>query len=88
MWFGYMLGVLDITVDCVPRLLPLDGEITVYKDTALPQKARCVVGLQRGQSQEEGERISRAAQWLTESPRPLCGSGDGSVWSSSKSKAL
>lgn len=39
------------------------------KTTALPQKARCMVGLQRGQSQEEGERISRAAQWLTESPR-------------------
>lgn len=56
MWFEHMLGVLDITVDRVPRLLPLDGEIIVNMTTAFPQKARCVVGLQRGQSQEEGER--------------------------------
>lgn len=48
MWFEYMLGVLDITVDCVPRLLPLDGEITVYKDHSAPPEGKVCGGLAEG----------------------------------------
>lgn len=56
MWFEHMLGVLDITADRVPRLLPLGGEITVYKDHSTPPEGKVRGGLQRGQSQEEGGR--------------------------------
>lgn len=56
MWFEHMLGVLDITVDCVTRLLPLGGEITLYKDHSTPLGGKVPGGLQRRQSQEHGER--------------------------------
>lgn len=57
MWFEHMFGVLDITADCVPRLLSLGDEITVYKDHSTPPESKVYGGLQRGQSQEEGKRI-------------------------------